>query len=217
MQQIGLNHVGDEEVQEALKNMSIGDIRPHVGEASTSSTTQSMKPNVDEKEDKEVPPTHPRVQVSSTQVQDRVDPIVQSSSQVQDNHGQPPQAPQDVPQVRHGRICKDHPIDQIIGNPSKGVSTRSKRQASFVEYYSFVSFVEPMCVEEALKYPDWLLAMQEELNNFTRNDVRVLEPPPRTRTSLAPNGTSATKKMSMDWWCATKQDLWLKDTLKSKD
>jgi hypothetical protein len=44
-------------------------------------------------------------------------------------------------------------------------------QASFVEHYSFISFVEPMSVEEALKDPDWLLAMQEELNNFTRNDV----------------------------------------------
>jgi hypothetical protein len=67
---VGYDHVGDEEVQEALKNMSIGDIKPQVGEASTSSTTHSMKPNVDEEEDKEVPPAHPRVQVPSTQVQD---------------------------------------------------------------------------------------------------------------------------------------------------
>jgi hypothetical protein len=164
--------------------MSIGDIKPQVGEAFTSSTTHSMKPNVDEEEDKEVPPTHPRVQVPSTRVQDQVDPIVQSSSQVQDNHAQPPQAPQDVLQVRHGRISKDHSIDQIIGSPSKGVRTRSKRQASFVEHYSFVSFVEPMCVEEALKDPNWLLAMHEELNNFTRNDVWVLEPPPKSKNII---------------------------------
>jgi hypothetical protein len=82
--------------------MSIGNIKPQVGEASTSSTTHSMKPNVDEQKDKKVPPIHPRVQVPLTQVQDQVDPIVQSLSQVQDNHTQPPQAPQDVPQVRHG-------------------------------------------------------------------------------------------------------------------
>jgi hypothetical protein len=36
-----------------------------------------------------------------------------------------------------------------------------------------------MCIEEALKDPDWLLAMQEELNNFTRNDVWVFDPPPQ--------------------------------------
>jgi hypothetical protein len=93
---VGYDHVGDEEIQEVLKNMSNGDIKPQVGEASTSSTTHFMKPNVDEEEDKEVPPTHPRVQEPSTQVQDQVDPIVQSSSQVQDNYAQPPQAPQDV-------------------------------------------------------------------------------------------------------------------------
>jgi hypothetical protein len=70
--------------------MSIGDIKPQVEEASTSSTTHFMKPNVDEEEDKEAPPIHSRVQVPLTQVQDQVDPIVQSSSQVQNNHAQPP-------------------------------------------------------------------------------------------------------------------------------
>jgi hypothetical protein len=44
-----------------------------------------MKPNVDEDEEKEVPPTHPRVQVPSTQVQDQVDPIVQSSTPMTTN------------------------------------------------------------------------------------------------------------------------------------
>jgi hypothetical protein len=48
--------------------MSIRDIKSQVGEASTSSTTQSMKPNVDEEEDKKVPSTHPRVQVPLIQV-----------------------------------------------------------------------------------------------------------------------------------------------------
>jgi hypothetical protein len=62
--------------------MSIGDIKLQVEEASISSITHSMKPNVDEEEDKEVPPIHPRVQVPLTQVQDQVDSIVQSSSQV---------------------------------------------------------------------------------------------------------------------------------------
>jgi hypothetical protein len=86
--------------------------------------------------------------------------------------------------VRHGQISNDHPINQIIGSPSKGVSTHSKRQASFVEHYSFVSFVEPMCVEEALKDPDWLLAIHEELSNFTRSDVWVLKPPPKSKNII---------------------------------
>ena len=48
--------------------------------------------------------------------------------------------------------------------------TRS-RLATFCEHYSFVSSLEPLKVEEALDDPDWVMAMQEELNNFTRNEV----------------------------------------------
>jgi hypothetical protein len=86
--------------------------------------------------------------------------------------------------VKHGQISKDHSIDQIIGSPSTGVRTRSKKHASFCEHYSFVSFVEPMCVEEALTDPDSVIAMKEELNNFTRNDVWVLEPPPKDKNII---------------------------------
>ena len=51
---------------------------------------------------------------------------------------------------------------------SKGVQTRS-RIALFCEHYSFVSFLEPNHVDEALRDPDWVNAMHEELNNFTKN------------------------------------------------
>jgi hypothetical protein len=51
-----------------------------------------------------------------------------------------------------------------------GVTTRL-RVANFCEYYSFVSSFEPFKVEDALHDPDWLVAMQEELNNFKRNEV----------------------------------------------
>jgi hypothetical protein len=61
---------------------------------------------------------------------------------------------------------------------SKGVTTRS-HLANFCEHYSFVSFIEPFRVEEALQDPDWVLAMQEELNNFKRNEVWSLVPCPR--------------------------------------
>jgi hypothetical protein len=39
-----------------------------------------------------------------------------------------------------------------------------------------VSSIEPYRVENALRDLDWVLAMQEELNNFTRNDVWHLVP-----------------------------------------
>jgi hypothetical protein len=61
-------------------------------------------------------------------------------------------------------------VDQILGDISKGVTTRS-RLANFCEHYSFISSIELFRVEEALQDPDWVLAMQEELNNFKRNEV----------------------------------------------
>jgi hypothetical protein len=69
-------------------------------------------------------------------------------------------------------------VDHILGDISMGVTTRS-RLANFYEHYSFVSSIEPFRVEEALLDPDWMLAMQEELNNFKRNEVWRLVPRPK--------------------------------------
>jgi hypothetical protein len=77
----------------------------------------------------------------------------------------------------HQAIQRDHPVNSILGDIHKGVTTRS-RVAHFCEHYSFVSFIEPYRVEDALRDPDWVMAMQEELNNFTRNEVWQLVPHP---------------------------------------
>jgi hypothetical protein len=80
------------------------------------------------------------------------------------------EAPRVPPTQVRASIQRHHPVDQILGDISKGVTTRS-RLANFCEHYSFVSSIEPFRVEEALQDPDWVLAMQEELNNFKRNEV----------------------------------------------
>ena len=67
-------------------------------------------------------------------------------------------------------VARDHPLDKIIGGIQSGVQTRS-RLASFYEHFSFVSFIEPKKIEEALRDVDWVNAMHEESNNFTRNQV----------------------------------------------
>jgi hypothetical protein len=48
-------------------------------------------------------------------------------------------------QVR-ATIQRNHPVDQIIGDISKGVATRS-RLANFCEHYLFVSSIEPFRVQ----------------------------------------------------------------------
>jgi hypothetical protein len=69
-------------------------------------------------------------------------------------------------------------VDNILGSIKRGVTTRS-RLANFCEFYSFVSTLEPLKVEEALGDPNWIIAMQEELNNFTRNEVWSLVERPK--------------------------------------
>ena len=76
------------------------------------------------------------------------------------------------------KSSKDHPIDNILGDISKGVMTRSKI-SNFCYHFDFVSQVEPKNAKEALIDEFWLMAMQDELNQFKRNDVWELVPRPR--------------------------------------
>jgi hypothetical protein len=75
-------------------------------------------------------------------------------------------------------VTRDHPLDSIIGDISRGVQTRS-RLALFCEHFSFVSSIETKKIDEALKDVDWVNAVHEELNNFTRNQVWELVERPK--------------------------------------
>ena len=129
-------------LRNAVKNILIGDVRPK-----------------EEDEGEHGPSISIRVNLSTSTSSDQAQPIVQNSSnddsQVQDQVGSssaPSSSNQEpiVPQRMHHVLAKDHPVDQIMGDISKGVQTRS-RIASFCEHYSFVSFLEPNRVNEALR------------------------------------------------------------------
>jgi hypothetical protein len=92
---------------------------------------------------------------------------VASSSSQPNNQ---PSASNQVQVLQPINIARDHPLDTIIGDISRGVQTRS-RLALFCEYFSFVSSHEPKKMEEAMIDVDWVNGMHEELNNFTRNQV----------------------------------------------
>jgi hypothetical protein len=69
-------------------------------------------------------------------------------------------------------------MDNILGDIKKGLTTRS-HVANFYQHYSFVSSLGPFKVEDALRGPDWVVAMQEELNNVKRNGVWSLVERPK--------------------------------------
>ncbi|GKE31521.1 retrovirus-related pol polyprotein from transposon TNT 1-94 [Tanacetum coccineum] len=73
---------------------------------------------------------------------------------------------------------KDHPLQNIIGDPSRPVSTRLQlnEQALFCYYDVFLtSTVEPKTYKDALTQSCWIEAMQEELHEFERLEVWELE------------------------------------------
>ncbi|GJT11943.1 putative ribonuclease H-like domain-containing protein [Tanacetum coccineum] len=75
---------------------------------------------------------------------------------------------------------KDHPLDNIIGELERPVSTRLQlhEQALFCYYDAFHTSVEPKNYKDALTQACWIKAMQEELNEFERLEVWELIPRP---------------------------------------
>ena len=69
---------------------------------------------------------------------------------------------------RDWRYANSHPKDQIIGDPSQGVRTRSKFR-NLDNYLAFVSQIELKSIEEAECDSCRMVAMQEELNQFEKN------------------------------------------------
>ncbi|GKB18911.1 retrovirus-related pol polyprotein from transposon TNT 1-94 [Tanacetum coccineum] len=75
---------------------------------------------------------------------------------------------------------KDHPLENIIGELQRPVSTRLKlhEQALFCYYDAFLTSVEPRNYKDALTQACWIAAMKEELNEFERLEVWELVPRP---------------------------------------
>ncbi|KAD3066742.1 hypothetical protein E3N88_34622 [Mikania micrantha] len=72
---------------------------------------------------------------------------------------------------------KNHPLEQILGDLSKGVQTRSQI-SNFCLHAAFLSQTKPSKYQEALKDNNWVEAMQDELLQFKRQNAWTLCPLP---------------------------------------
>jgi hypothetical protein len=176
VEQVDLDELDDEEAPcIALRNMSIGDVCPKESEEPTqaqdqpSSSIQASPPTQDEEQAQNDEEDEPPQEEDNDQGGDEVNQNKEDDQEVQG-----PRPPH--PRV-HQAIQRDHPVNSILGDIHKRLTTRSQ-VAHFCEHYSFVFSIEPYRVEDALRDSDWVLAMQEELNNFTRNEVWHLVPRP---------------------------------------
>nr|GEY65322.1 hypothetical protein [Tanacetum cinerariifolium] len=97
-----------------------------------------------------------------------------------------PASPQAIVQTDHplphhnNKWKKDHPVNNIIDQLDRPVSTRLQlhEQGLFCYYDAFLSSVEPKTYKEALTQSCWIEAMQEVLNEFERLEVWELVPRP---------------------------------------
>ncbi|GJZ58341.1 retrovirus-related pol polyprotein from transposon TNT 1-94 [Tanacetum coccineum] len=72
-----------------------------------------------------------------------------------------------------GRGTKDHPIANVIGDPSCSVSIRKQLETDAMWCYfdAFLTLVEPKNFKQAMTEPTWIDAMQEEIYEFERLKV----------------------------------------------
>lgn len=78
--------------------------------------------------------------------------------------------------LRH--IQCHHPSETMIGDINQRVTHSRSHAISHFAHSTFVASFEPRDVGHALFDPEWVNAMHEELENFERNQVWVLVPPP---------------------------------------
>jgi hypothetical protein len=124
-EQVDLNDVDEDEVPTAaLRTMARGDVRPQ------------------EQQDQDQPSystlVHPPTQYEEKVPQDEG----MDQGGAHGEHDKEEEAQQPPPTQVQVTIQRNHPVDQILGDISKGVTTRS-RLANFYEHYSFVSSIEP--------------------------------------------------------------------------
>ncbi|KAH9734859.1 Integrase catalytic domain-containing protein [Citrus sinensis] len=92
------------------------------------------------------------------------------------------------------RYISSHPKDLILGDPSRGITTRSLLRNT-CEHAAFISQIELKSFADAENDESWIIAMQEELNQFERNKVWELVPKPEHQSII---GTKWVFRNKMD-------------------
>ncbi|GJW70904.1 retrovirus-related pol polyprotein from transposon TNT 1-94 [Tanacetum coccineum] len=80
----------------------------------------------------------------------------------------------EIDEIVNIKESRNHPLENVIGNLNqRTLRSQAQNQSNF---FCFISTIEPKNVNEALTDESWIVAMQEELNQFIANDVWELVP-----------------------------------------
>ncbi|GJX79626.1 retrovirus-related pol polyprotein from transposon TNT 1-94 [Tanacetum coccineum] len=75
----------------------------------------------------------------------------------------------EIDEIVNIKESRNHPLENVIGNLNqRTLRSQAQNQSNF---FCFISTIEPKNVNEALGDESWIVAMQEELNQFIANDV----------------------------------------------
>jgi hypothetical protein len=172
VEQVDLDELDDEEALcVTLRNMSIGDVcpmkseEPPLAQDQPSSSNQASPPTQDEDQ----------AQVDENKDQEDEPPQEEDNDQGGDEENEDKEDDQEIQGQRpphprvHQAIQRDHPVNSILCDIHKGITTRS-RLAHFCEHYSFVSSIEPYRVEDALR--DRIGCWQCKRNSTTSREMR---------------------------------------------
>ncbi|GJY61214.1 retrovirus-related pol polyprotein from transposon TNT 1-94 [Tanacetum coccineum] len=105
---------------------------------------------------------------------------------------------QNNPPIVHGqKWTKDHPLENVIGDLNRPISTRRqlKTDVMWCFFNEFLENVEPKNFKEAVQYHCWIDAMQEETHEFKRLPVWELVPAP---SNLLVTGLKWVYKIKLD-------------------
>nr|GEV33253.1 integrase, catalytic region, zinc finger, CCHC-type, peptidase aspartic, catalytic [Tanacetum cinerariifolium] len=95
------------------------------------------------------------------------DPLHESLHEDSTSHGSSPNVrPSHTPFEHLARWTKDHPIANVIDDPSRFVSTRKQLETDAMWCYfdAFLTFVEPKNFKQAMTEPSWIDTIQEEIH-----------------------------------------------------
>ncbi|GJS53361.1 retrovirus-related pol polyprotein from transposon TNT 1-94 [Tanacetum coccineum] len=128
-------------------------------------------------------PTIEDTSITQADLHPSVNPVAGEPSSAQSTSGdvclaEPNQVSQPPDHLR--KWTKDHPLDNIIGNPSRPVSTRKQlaSDALWCCFHTELSKVEPKNFKMAVIEDCWFQAMQDEIHEFDRLEVWELVPRP---------------------------------------
>ncbi|GKA73848.1 retrovirus-related pol polyprotein from transposon TNT 1-94 [Tanacetum coccineum] len=99
----------------------------------------------------------------------------------------------EIDKIVNIKESRNHPLKNVMGNLNQRTfRSQAQNQSNF---FCFISTMEPKNVNEALTDESWIIAMQEELNQFVANDVWELVPQPKNMTII---GTKWVFKNKLD-------------------